>query len=74
LNNSTGFSALPGGNCSGSGGTFNGVGYNGYWWSSTEGNTFYAWYRIMVYDYSTVDRGYASKQSGFSVRCVRDSQ
>jgi len=35
LNNSTGFSALPGGLRYVSSGTFTNVGTNGYWWSST---------------------------------------
>src|ERR1035437_7296556 len=44
-NNSTGFSALPGGDRSSSFGSFYDVGYHGYWWSSTELNTLRAWSR-----------------------------
>jgi uncharacterized protein (TIGR02145 family) len=73
-NNSSGFSALPGGNRSGVSGTFFSVGNYGYWWSSTEDHTYFAWYRSMHCDYSIVDRGNISKQVGYSVRCVRDSQ
>jgi uncharacterized protein (TIGR02145 family) len=71
-NNSTGFSALPGGIRNSSDGTIDGSGYFGYWWSSTEDNTGYAWYRGMGYLSSDVYREYLDKQSGFSVRCVRD--
>jgi len=45
--NETGFTALPGG-YRGSNGTFNYIGYFGYWWSASESNTNYAWYRNMV--------------------------
>jgi uncharacterized protein (TIGR02145 family) len=73
-NNRTGFSALPGGGRFINYGTFINVGGCGYWWSSTEGDTSYAWYRYMNYDGSSVYRGDGSGQNGFSVRCVRDSQ
>ncbi len=70
--NETGFTALPGGNRDVEA-TFNSVGGNGYWWSSTEGNTTGAWYRYMFNDISDVGRyGSPSKDLGFSVRCVRD--
>jgi len=71
-NNSSGFSALPGGYRNYDDGSFNNVGYGGYWWSSTEDNTDYAWGRGMNYCSSYVGRGRNIKQNGFSVRCVRD--
>jgi uncharacterized protein (TIGR02145 family) len=69
--NSSGFTALPGGfrNYNGS---YNYIGDNGAWWSSTEVNSNYAWGRILYYGYSNVYRNYYSKRDGFSVRCVRD--
>jgi len=73
-NNRTGFSALPGGYRFSSGGTFFGVGRYGSWWSATEDDTDDAWERDMYYIESDVYRGSISKQYGFSVRCVRDSQ
>ena len=42
--NSSGFSGLPGGNRNNNG-TFNNIGNNGNWWSSSENNTNYAWNR-----------------------------
>jgi len=70
-NNTSGFAGLPGG-CRGSGGTFGSIGNYGYWWSSTEYSARYVWYRYLHYDGFNVGRSNASKQYGFSVRCLRD--
>jgi uncharacterized protein (TIGR02145 family) len=67
-----GFAALPGGLRSSYGGSFGHAGRYGYWWSSTEYNASYAWYRYMYYDIAEVYRYGSSKSYGFSVRCVRD--
>jgi uncharacterized protein (TIGR02145 family) len=69
--NSSGFTALPGGSRLGNG-TFNAFGIDGYWWSSTEYNGSYAWYRCMTNQLSSVSRYSFYKQYGFSVRCVKD--
>ncbi|MDX9696942.1 MAG: fibrobacter succinogenes major paralogous domain-containing protein [Bacteroidales bacterium] len=69
--NSSGFTALPGGSRSYDG-YFDNVGYYGGWWSSTEGSTYYAFYRGLNYGSSSVDRGYDYRRYGFSVRCLRD--
>ena len=69
--NETGFTALPGGYRLDYGG-FSGIGGNGYWWSATEGGTYYAWGRSMYYSNSDVSRDYGSKEDDFSVRCLRD--
>jgi len=71
LNNSTGFSALPGGSRNYDG-TFYFVGYYGYWWSSTEYITGTACCGNMKYVANYLDRYYTNEQIGFSVRCVRD--
>jgi len=77
LNNSTGFSALPGGNRHHDDGTFVDVGYNGHWWSATEINTSSARFWYMSYDNSSqiFPQPYneQSKSNGFSVRCIRDN-
>jgi uncharacterized protein (TIGR02145 family) len=70
--NSSGFSGLPGGFRSGGFGSFNSIGTYGYWWSSTEGGTYFAWNRYLGYDYGTGRRDGDDKTSGFSVRCLRD--
>jgi uncharacterized protein (TIGR02145 family) len=68
--NESGFSGLPGGyRDSGT----NDVHNFGFWWSSTEHNSSYAWYRQLFYDDSSVFRGnYYNMWWCFSVRCVRD--
>ena len=47
------------------------IGYNGYFWSSTEHSSSSAWYRRLGYYTTNVYRSNANKRSGFSVRCVR---
>jgi len=69
--NETGFTALPGGGRNSAGELIN-IGYNGYWWSTTDGINDYAWGRFMSYDDSKVVRFFNTKENGFSVRCVRD--
>jgi uncharacterized protein (TIGR02145 family) len=71
-NNSSGFSALPGGRCNYSDGLFSAIGATGYWWSSTESSASNAWYRYMNYNYATVSRINSGKSYGLSVRCLRD--
>jgi uncharacterized protein (TIGR02145 family) len=71
-NNTSGFSAMPGGVC------YRGFGYigiNGYFWSSTEYNVY--WSAAYVYSLSTsgiqLSPGISdSKRCGFSVRLVRN--
>jgi uncharacterized protein (TIGR02145 family) len=70
--NSTGFTALPGGYRSYYDGTYNAIGNYGFWWSSTEDNSYTAWYRRLHYNNSIVYRLNVNKRLGFSVRCVRD--
>ena len=70
-NNSSGFTALPGG-----GRYYNGSFYYisefGYWWSSIEGDTDYVGHRALVYNDFFMSSYYEDKSSGYSVRCVRD--
>jgi len=69
--NESGFSGLPGGTRY-SFGTFGNIGYNGNWWSSTEGTTNNAWNRSLDYNYGNVTSYNVNKTNGFSVRCLRD--
>ncbi len=69
--NSSAFAGLPGGYRNGNGDFYN-VGANGYWWSSSENDTSYAWCRFMNNSYGNVFRNYNNKQNGFSVRCIKD--
>jgi uncharacterized protein (TIGR02145 family) len=69
--NSSGFTGLPGGYRNYLGAFYN-VGGLGVWWSSTEANTTYAWYRTLLYSNGLASRIYNDKEIGFSVRCLRD--
>ncbi|MCD4792483.1 MAG: fibrobacter succinogenes major paralogous domain-containing protein [Bacteroidales bacterium] len=70
--NESGFTALPGGYRHYDHGDFGGLGSNSYFWSATEYDATYAWYRRLLYDNSGVNRGSSNKSYGFSVRCLRD--
>ena len=69
--NSSGFTALPGG-YRGDFGAFSYIGGYGLWGSATEANASYAWYRNLYYYNSDASRSLSYKYYGFSVRCVRD--
>jgi uncharacterized protein (TIGR02145 family) len=69
--NESGFSGLPSGNRFGNG-TFDYIGSNGYWWSSSEYVTNYAWFCSLNLNSNGTIQGNTYKQSGFSVRCLRD--
>jgi len=64
-----GFSGLPGGS---SGFGFGGNGHIGSWWSSTNVSTSNAWERYLYYYSHGIFRQHYLKETGLSVRCVRD--
>jgi len=70
-NNNSGFAGLPGGFRS-INGSFNDVGFEGYWWSSTGTTPTYAWFRLLNYNLGALGRFNFDKRNGFSVRCLRD--
>ena len=67
----SGFNALPGGFRNFGGGGYDYMGHKMAYWSSIEigGN---GWNRRLNYNNSGVFRAYSSKDTGFSVRCIRD--
>jgi len=69
--NSCGFTGLPGGYRYFYGDFYN-VGSNGFWWSASEGDESLAWDRLLGHYNSTLYRSTNFKDSGWSVRCVRD--
>lgn len=73
--NKTCFTALPGGYRYQWGVDMNKGNY-GYWWSSTEDGTDYAWKRTLIYAGSAIYRegssNYIYKIHGYSVRCLRE--
>jgi uncharacterized protein (TIGR02145 family) len=71
-NNSSGFTALPGGGRSSTGSINSLIGERGYWWSATEQSTINAWPRSLVNSTIVTFRTSANKKSGFSVRCIKN--
>ncbi len=69
--NSCGFNGKPGGYCYNYG-DFYKIEENGYWWSSTEYFSDYAWLRILSCNDSKVGRNNFFKRYGLSVRCIKD--
>jgi uncharacterized protein (TIGR02145 family) len=69
--NTSGFTALPGGNMQ-STGSFINEGLIGYWWTSSEQSPSNAWYRMIAGYNSAFDRGNRTKKGGLSIRCVKD--
>jgi uncharacterized protein (TIGR02145 family) len=69
--NSSGFSGAPGGlrilN-----GEYGNIGYFGYWWSSSELDSFNAWNHLLDFSFGTAFRNFYNRRKGFSVRCLRD--
>jgi uncharacterized protein (TIGR02145 family) len=70
-NNTTGFTALPGG-FRYDYGKYTVFGTFAYWWSSDENDNVRAWDRYMNYDSGSLSRDGNFKGCGFSVRCVKD--
>jgi uncharacterized protein (TIGR02145 family) len=69
--NSSGFTGLPGGYL-GTNGTYGSIGLYGYWWSSSEFDSYGAWFLTVNYNFSNTARDTDSGRHGFSVRCIRD--
>ncbi|MGA9116864.1 MAG: FISUMP domain-containing protein [Bacteroidota bacterium] len=53
-------------------GFFYGLGYNGYFWSSTQYGATYAHYLYLYYGDAALNLYYGNKADGFSVRCLED--
>jgi uncharacterized protein (TIGR02145 family) len=70
-NDSSGFTALPGGYRF-STGEFSSAGYNSYWWSATESIAPNVLSRNVRYSFSEMSTYSAAKSFGFSVRCLQD--
>jgi uncharacterized protein (TIGR02145 family) len=73
--NESGFTGLPAGGRDyyfGGGGSFYSLGHAGFFWSSSQDGTYYAWYRYLDYGHASVGRYTNDKGSGFSVRCLKD--
>jgi uncharacterized protein (TIGR02145 family) len=69
--NESGFTGLPGG-CRDMNGKFGYIDNIAYWWSSTEKDTTFAWFRVIDKSPYYVYRTNFYKQNGLSVRCIKD--
>ena len=69
--NESGFNGLPGG-CKHWDGGFGHIDASGFWWSSTQYDSYDAWFRELGCYNSAVYRTTLNKGDGFSVRCLRD--
>ncbi len=69
--NSSGFSALPGGDRR-TNDTFLNLGIRTYFWSSSESSSTNAIYRYLFYNNSGIYRNPNSKDYGYSARCTQD--
>jgi uncharacterized protein (TIGR02145 family) len=70
-NNGSGFSAMPSGHRTAEG-VFDGMGRNSHWWCTTEADLENAWDHEVYYYFWYLGRLPMSKNSGSSVRLVRD--
>lgn len=72
--NASGFAALPGGSCyyPSSGGGFGNLRWAANFWSASEYNAAWAWYRVLDYNEVGVNRSITNKYIGFSVRCLKN--
>ena len=70
--NESGFTGLSAGWREASAGGYPTMGWDSYFWSSSEYNSYTARGRELVYNGSSVYRTTPSKQEGFSVRCLKD--
>lgn len=71
-NNSTGFTALPGGYRFYATGGFDGQNTLGYWWTASEHDAARAWYRRLDGNNTGIYRASTDKGAGKSVRCVKN--
>lgn len=69
--NESSFHALPKG-MYGVNGSFNNIGKNAYWWSSSEHGVSSAWGREIGFNESALFAGHGDKRDGLSVRCIKD--
>lgn len=67
--NEIGFTALPGGSRVWDG-SFNLIGQDGFWWSSSEQDNSTSWSNFMSSSNSIIETGNFSKHTGMSVRCL----
>lgn len=65
------FSGLPAG-CRYDGGNFANSEKYAFWWSSTQLDNQFGWFRSSTYNSDNLIKNYAPKQSGYSIRCLKN--
>ena len=70
--NGSGFTGLPAGYRYSHSGSYDSMGYSGYFWSSSEYSSLSAWRQALGYDYSNVYLGDWYRRNGYSIRCLKD--
>ena len=70
--NTSGFTGLPGGYYFNYSSQFTNILDFGYWWSSSELGTDFAWYRNLYYNFGNAYRSNGNKTFGLSVRLIKD--
>jgi len=65
------FSGLPAG-CRYDGGNYSNKKKYAYWWTSTQLDNQFSWYRTTNYNSDNLVKNYVRKQSGYSVRCLKN--
>jgi uncharacterized protein (TIGR02145 family) len=71
VDNSSGFTALPGG-CRNTDNLFYAIGTYGWWWSSMESSSTEAWHIYLQNTTTAVTSTSGAKSLGFSVRCIKN--
>lgn len=71
-NNSSGFTALPGGYRNNMNGLFFSIGVTGGWWSATEFNSGSGNYKCMWNNLNSLYENIDHKTVGYSVRCIKN--
>lgn len=69
--NSSAFTALPSGFSSINTGFNDFAGY-AYFWSSSQHDKDYPWYRILLFNYEGAYQAYNFKEGGYSIRCLKE--
>jgi uncharacterized protein (TIGR02145 family) len=71
--NSSGFTALPGGSRGWSDGRFEGLGINGFWWTGSWNPPYDPSVSLLWYNSAQINIYGNPKKDGFSVRCLKDN-
>jgi len=66
------FSALPGG-CRYDGGNFANIYSYANWWTGSQLDNQFSWFRSTYFDSDNLIKNYATKNTGYSIRCIKNN-